>query len=372
MLAGVRDHGYQHKAGRSQPAQQHLGKVRRELPVALPVGMRVLVSGSGQSLPVVPWIAVLNPDVTKTAQEGLYVVYLYRRDLSRLYLSMNQGATQHLRNAGAGGLRGIAAERAALNELARESALLREGLSDAALAGLVDKIDLDADDYFLPRGYELGNIAAVEYDLRQLPYDDVLSDDLTRLLALYASCVEIKKEVLAAQPGLIQTSAGAAKDTSKPSPKLPVFRPNNSADYIAHVAAQVQRKSRRHEELIEIFATWVRQRKLVPANKHTGRRDLTVDGKGQHWLVEAKVVGANAELVVREAIGQLFAYRQAYYRDQGLPDPGLVALFSEPIGIYFAELLVSLGIEVIWRSGPIWMGFAPSADTCLFHVLNGI
>lgn len=65
----------------------------------LPAGLSVLVSGAGQSLPYVPWIAVLNPEVTTTAQEGLYVVYLYRSDTSRVYLTMNQGATQHLRNA---------------------------------------------------------------------------------------------------------------------------------------------------------------------------------------------------------------------------------------------------------------------------------
>lgn len=372
MLAGIRDHEYRHKSGRNQPAQQHLGEVRRELPRILPVGMRVLTSGSGQSLPVVPWIAVLDPDVTKTAQEGLYVVYLYRRDLLRLYLSMNQGTTQHLRNAEKKGLKGVTAQNAALNELAKESALLREGLSNSALAGLVDKIDLDAKGYFLPRGYELGNVAAIEYDLTQLPDDSELSSDLTRLLGLYANCVEIKQEILATQPGLIHTSAGAANDVPNSTLKPPVFRPNSSADYTAHIREQVQRKSRRHEKLVEEFATWVKQSKLTPANKHTGRRDLTVDGNGQHWLIEAKIVGANAELVVREAIGQLFTYRQAYYRDRKKPDPGLVALFSEPIGLYFAELLVSLGIEVIWHAGTNWQGFAPTADTCLFHALSGI
>jgi hypothetical protein len=106
--------------------------------------MRVLVSGSGRSLPVVPWIAVLDLEVTSTAQEGLYVVYLYSADLARVYLSMNQGATQHKRNATEAGLKGGEAERAALVELDRESRLLRAGLSDAALASASESIDLGA------------------------------------------------------------------------------------------------------------------------------------------------------------------------------------------------------------------------------------
>lgn len=106
ILAGVREHQYQHPAGQNQPAQRHLQAARQALANLVPAGMLVRASGSGQSLPVVPWIAVLDPGVTKTAQEGLYVVYLYRKDLSRVYLSMNQGTTQHLLNAEARDLQG--------------------------------------------------------------------------------------------------------------------------------------------------------------------------------------------------------------------------------------------------------------------------
>src|ERR1044072_8224105 len=81
-LSGVYTHGYRHQNSKDQQAQNHLREVRRTLPALVPPGMRVLVSGSGQSLPLVPWIALLDPDVTTTAQEGLYIVYIYRFDLS--------------------------------------------------------------------------------------------------------------------------------------------------------------------------------------------------------------------------------------------------------------------------------------------------
>ncbi|WP_328533277.1 DUF3578 domain-containing protein [Micromonospora zamorensis] len=138
--------------------------------------MKVLASGAGQSLPVVPWIAILDSNVTRTAQEGLYVVYLFRQDLSRVYLSMNQGATQHQRNAGRRGLTGVAQDRAALAELRFEAILLRKYLSDDALHDLAEVIELGAPrNRFLPCGYEEGNVAAIEYDLTQLPNEMTLA-----------------------------------------------------------------------------------------------------------------------------------------------------------------------------------------------------
>jgi len=40
-----------------------------------------------------PWIAILNRNITTSTQEGLYVVFLYKRDMSGFYLSLNQGIT---------------------------------------------------------------------------------------------------------------------------------------------------------------------------------------------------------------------------------------------------------------------------------------
>jgi hypothetical protein len=56
----------------------------------------------------VPWIALLDPDTTTTAIDGLYLVYLDTSAIDAVYLSMNQGATQHLRNAEQDGHKGRA------------------------------------------------------------------------------------------------------------------------------------------------------------------------------------------------------------------------------------------------------------------------
>ncbi len=82
---------------------------------------------------------------------------------------------------------------------------------------------------------------------------------------------------------------------------------------------------------------------------------MVIKANTQEWLVEAKIVGLNAEIAVRETIGQLFSYRHFYYREARLQDPQLLALFNAPIGDAFEGLLHSLEIEFIYRTGSHWV-----------------
>lgn len=49
--------------------------------------------GQGQWAEI-PWIAIFNPELAKSAQSGPYLVYLFKADLSGLYLAQGQGVTQ--------------------------------------------------------------------------------------------------------------------------------------------------------------------------------------------------------------------------------------------------------------------------------------
>lgn len=40
-----------------------------------------------------PWISILNRNITTSTQRGLYVVYLFKSDMSGFYLTLNQGIT---------------------------------------------------------------------------------------------------------------------------------------------------------------------------------------------------------------------------------------------------------------------------------------
>ena len=65
----------------------------------------------------------------------------------------------------------------------------------------------------------------------------------------------------------------------------------------------------------------------------------------------------NVTAAVRGAIGQLFTYRYFWYPADA--QPRLVALFSEPIGNAYAELLSQLQIGSVWRDGKGWGGSGP-------------
>jgi hypothetical protein len=363
-LAGVGS--YSHRLGRDQAAQQHLQALRRQPPKEFPLGLRILVSGSGQSLPVVPWLALLDDDVTDTAQDGLYLCYLYRRDTSVVYLSMNQGATQHLTNAQEAGLRGKEAERSALTEITAETLAMRELVGAAIPEGTTSEIDLDAAQYYLPVAYEAGNIAAIEYQMAALPNAATLADDLAAFASLYSACVDVKDELAANRQ--VGTSARSAKKRKDLHHSTPQFKPKNSADYLANVTASTQRRTRKHEALLEEFASALKRAGHIAAN-NVHPRDLVIHAGCEEWLVEAKTVRPNAEEAVRAAIGQLFSYRHFYYRELGHKDPQLLALFDTPIGLAFQELLETLGIAALCRDGAGWQG-SSGALALLVNTLN--
>jgi hypothetical protein len=204
-LSGVL--GYSHLNGKPQAPQLHLNGVVKNPPPEVPLGLRVRVSGNAFSLPTVPWIAFLDPDVTKTATDGLYVVYLFRPDLSTVYLSMKQGVTQHLRAAKNAGLKGKAAQAQALTHITQESEKIRSALDPSYMKARDVSIDLAAPG-FLPAAYEAGNIAAVRYELPALPTNGQLAEDLQSFSLLYDESVAVKKDL-----------AGKGQITHPPYPK---------------------------------------------------------------------------------------------------------------------------------------------------------
>ena len=42
----------------------------------------------------VPWLAIMNKDITTSTQRGYYIVYLFSEDMERLYLTIAQGVTK--------------------------------------------------------------------------------------------------------------------------------------------------------------------------------------------------------------------------------------------------------------------------------------
>ena len=60
-----------------------------------PMRRDLLVAGScgiGQKTDF-PWVAIFNKHITSSAKRGLYMVYLFKKDMNGFYLSLNQGIT---------------------------------------------------------------------------------------------------------------------------------------------------------------------------------------------------------------------------------------------------------------------------------------
>lgn len=160
--------------------------VRHELPVAVREALpspqdRYMIEGSagaGQWTHT-PWVAVLDPAITSTVQEGYYVVYLLSADGARLYLSLNQGCTRLQTALGIPG--------------ARETLLQRSALMRSRIKGAISRLDnrefeLGSESW---RGklYEAGDVASVRYDTRALPKEDDIRLDLAEAIALYSKLV---------------------------------------------------------------------------------------------------------------------------------------------------------------------------------------
>jgi hypothetical protein len=188
--------------------------------------------------------------------------------------------------------------------------------------------------------------------MSNLPDNVTLSADLSEFAGLYSQCVEIKDELAANRR--IRTTARSLQQQVQPA-VISEFKPNSSADYVAAISASAERPSSKHKALIKAFGDAVRATgRTAVTSAHP--RDLVVVDRPLEWLVEAKTVGLNAEPAVRDAIGQLFAYRHFYYREAGKLDPRLLALFNAPIGRGFENLLTTLDIDFVSRVGGAWRG----------------
>ena len=82
----------------SSAGHQLLARANDYLAPLVPGGLKIASGGGQGRATFTPWIGILDPDETTSAQRGLYVVYLYDSDLSTVTLSLNQGITeiQHL------------------------------------------------------------------------------------------------------------------------------------------------------------------------------------------------------------------------------------------------------------------------------------
>ena len=116
-----------------------------------------------------PWIAIYNEEITTTIQRGVYIVYLFSQDMSRVYLTLNQGCTNLKRDLG--------------TKAARERMIkTREDIRDIIDS---DRFSTDNDLIIGNIDYEMGSIFYREYLKDNLPMKEEFIEDLECMIGIY-------------------------------------------------------------------------------------------------------------------------------------------------------------------------------------------
>ncbi|WP_435969877.1 MrcB family domain-containing protein [Streptomyces sp. Qhu_M48] len=357
---------YDRTAGskREVKGQQILRGVAGRTDLVLPPGFKAEGHG-GQTTPAAtPWIGVFDERGMRDPKKGLYLAYIFSADLKNVTLTLQQGITWLEAHLG----KGIARQ----DHLRHHAARLRRAVRRKECLDWVDEPEL-RDDAARPRAYEAASVIAKVYETAALPSDIALTEDLLLGVEALRRAEEFDRVWwMSGDTDAVQL----AYDLGSHAPRFAVapadfdpladFHPKDGSEYKVQITARQQIKQRLHEDLIKDFGHHVVDRGYVPSTLRQHPKDLVLrqsrDSGGQdpEWLVEAKIVrNGNATVAVREALGQLYEYRHFLYQQR--PEPFLVGLFSEEIGIY-APYLEEQGIASIWRADDGWDGSPMARD----------
>lgn len=119
-----------------------------------------------------PWIAILDIVITESPQSGYYPVFIFKADMSGVYLSLNQGVTDVKEN--------YKADSKNVLKLRAKDFRAKIDFSSSYLL----EISLNSNTSNA-RLYEAGNIVAKYYPANNLPNEDVLQADVMQFLNLY-------------------------------------------------------------------------------------------------------------------------------------------------------------------------------------------
>ncbi|PEE40546.1 MrcB family domain-containing protein [Bacillus pseudomycoides] len=136
-----------------------------------------IVTGSvGQgNWAAVPWLAIMNKDITTSTQRGYYIVYLFSEDMKRLYLTIAQGVTETSKD-----------------EMEKIKSEIRQHIR------MSKKIKKD-DDIFLgtsskAKGYANSIAAYIPYDVDKMPSEVELVEDLKEMLRYYEGYIAFREK----------------------------------------------------------------------------------------------------------------------------------------------------------------------------------
>ncbi|WP_439236286.1 MrcB family domain-containing protein [Lonepinella koalarum] len=131
----------------------------------------------------VPWLSILNTQITATTQSGIYPVYLFKADSSGIYLCLIQGSTALKEN--------YKPKKNYIDESQRRKNLLLSKYPELKYWN-THSIDLQSKTD-LGKSYEDTTIASKYYPAENIPSDEELKQDLYFLLEIYQ---RMKQDIL--------------------------------------------------------------------------------------------------------------------------------------------------------------------------------
>jgi hypothetical protein len=334
------------------PAQDFLRSIKK-IRLPLPAGLTATGNGGQGYAALCPWIGVFNPDVSVDSREGLYLAYIFARDLRSVSLTLQQGVE---------GLGDSLGRSARLRDRLRDQALrLQASMLEEVFADWHKPLSLNARNRdWRPRAYEAGSIAARRYETHDLPEETEMRRDLWEAAGVLQEAARVDRALWRSEASDQVTVEYQRRERhAAPHDGLDRFHPKDDSDYIANIPSKTLRKKRRHETLVREFGEYIKARGFSPNTAdHPKDIVLTSGPIPGEWLVEAKVIkSGNPTKAVREAVGQLLEYR--HFLCDGSSLPYMLALFTESIGVY-SSYLESLNIGAVWKTPDGWSG-SPSA-----------
>ena len=140
-----------------------------------------LNTASATELGGIPWLALLDDRVAKATSDGVYVIYLFREDMSGVYATLNQGITKAKERLGS------EAGRETIRQRSEELRRFAGRLSEAGFA-LSNEIELHTE-HSLGKDYQHGTVAHRLYESGCVPPTRALLEDLRLLVDAYDGIV---------------------------------------------------------------------------------------------------------------------------------------------------------------------------------------
>ncbi|MGH0680004.1 MrcB family domain-containing protein [Bacillus luti] len=123
----------------------------------------------------VPWLAIMNKEITTSTQRGYYIVYLFSEDMERLYLTLAQGVTE-----------------TAKEDMQKIKEEIREQIHMSQKVKKDDEIFLGTSSK--AKGYANSTAAYIAYDANKMPSEKELVEDLEEMLRYYEGFIAYKEE----------------------------------------------------------------------------------------------------------------------------------------------------------------------------------